>query len=449
MNIFFRASSLRFRSLCLALAMALVSVAPLRAQQQSGKAGNFVFSADHITTPGGSLRIEGNARLYTLEPSTLPQLDISAPLVTADSYVSIRRVRASGGVSFKYSAVRPAATAGEADVPISIQASGQEVLLDSQPDAKNRRTLTLTGSVDGFYQVGKDRTALRGQSAVISFGQKSNDVVATLDGGTQPLELQLPNQSLGPQVSLGKVTLRAQHAVINQATGIYHLEGGARLSSEGPATLQVSAGAFDATFITEKVKERDVRRLSRLASLGRISFLLALPPESVGTPVSGAKDSTYPFSASSAVLSLVPRTQPSPQPSPQPASSAAGKAAQPDTSGTTDAAGQSKKPDSSLVPVRVDVAADSAVIEIEPRPNTQALTQALTLSGNVSGSYVLREVLSASRPARPDSPAQGQPSEGKPGTADGTAEEKVPLTLDLDLRGVRIELPAFNLGLGL
>ena len=392
------------------------------ALQNTTRVGNFVFRFDRITTPGGSIRLEGNARVYTPDASTSPQIDISAPLITADSYAA-RRVRGSGGVSFKYSGVRAGEKAGDPPIPVNIQASAREVLLDTIP-ADGRRTLTLTGDLDGFYEIGKDRTVLKGQKAVISFGREPNDVLATFEGGSEGFELLLPDQRFGSQISLGTVSLRAQRAVFNQAKNTARLEGGARLSSNGPTSLQISGADFNANFVSDK--EGGARRLSSLSSRGRISLSFALAPENVGASVSKTEDASYPFTAKRAVLSLVPQKSPNPS------------QAEPAASGAPNAQvdGEPKKPDSKLVPVRVDIAADSAIVNIDPK----AKTQTLTLQGNVRGSYVLREVLSASRPA--SNPADSKPDAGtKPEADDG------PVTLDLDIQGGQIEFPAFNLEL--
>lgn len=427
MNKLFRARAPRLsrRQASLAILLAVCcfgpSSAPSRGQQAASqntmRVGNFLFSFGRFTTPGGSIRLEGNARVYTPNPSTRPQFDISAPLVTADSY-AMRRVRGSGGVSFKYSTTRPAEKPGAPSVPVNIEASAREVLFDSIP-VNGRRTLTLTGDLDGFYQVGANRTDLRGQKAVISFGKRPDDVLATLEGGAEGFELLLPDQKFGSQISLGQVSLRARRVVLNEADNIARLEGGARLSSDGPTTLQISGADFDANFVSEKVGDSTVRRLSRLSSRGRVSLSFALAPENVGTPTGRADDPPYPFTVSRAVLSLVPQTRATPSQTAPNAPNAQGASAD----------GGAKK-----VVVRVDIAADSAVVNIEPK------TQTLTLQGNVKGSYVLREVLSESRPApKPVAPGAGASTE--------TEEDKVPLTLDLDIQGGEIEFPAFNLEL--
>lgn len=435
MNTLFRARAPRLSphlaSLSILLAAAWLGPAgtPSRGQQAAAqtttRVGNFLFSFDRITTPGGSIRLEGNARVYTPDPNTSPQIDISAPLVTADSYAA-RRVRGSGGVSFKYSGVRAAAKAGDPPIPVNIQASAREVLLDTIP-ANGRRTLTLTGNLDGFYEIGKDRTVLKGQKAVISFGKEPNDVLATFEGGSEGFELLLPDQRFGSQISLGTVSLRAQRVAYDQAKNTARLEGGARLSSNGPTSLQISGADFDANFVSDK--EGGARRLSSLSSRGRISLSFALAPENVGTAIGKTEDASYPFTAKRAVLSLVPQKSPNPSPAEPSAPSA-------QTSQSTQADGELKKPDSKLVPVRVDIAADSAVVNIDAK----AKTQTLTLQGNVQGSYVLRKVLSASRPV-------SKPADPKPGASTKPEADDGPVTLDLDIQGGQIEFPAFNLEL--
>ncbi len=443
MNIFFRASMPRFSLL---LAPFLLSALPAHAQQSTGQAGPYQFKADRITTPGGiangSWKLEGNVRLYTPDPKASPQLDLAAALITAES--RLRRIRGQGGVSLKYSGVRPSVTPNDPGVPVNVQAGAQEVLLDSDTQ-DGRRTITLLGNLSGFYQIGVDRTELKGQKAVISFGARPNDVKATFEGGAQGFDLTLPPQDLGSQLPLGRLTLHGGgRALLDQAANTARLEGGASLSSEGPGKLSISGGAFDASFVTKtaRVQDKDVttRSLSRLSSSGgRVSISLILPPKDIGAPAQGTQDATYPLSASSAVLRLVPQATPAPTTATVskpavPQSQAQGKA-------PADAAITTKKQDTTQVPVRIEFSADSIVIE----PQTQPLTPGakpesrltLTLKGNVRGSYVLREVLASSRPTDTTSASNPTP----PANQNAANPDKQPLSLDMDIEGAQIELP--------
>ncbi len=405
MNIFFRTPR---AVAALALSWTLFAGAPIEAQRATGTLGGFQveFDSGSYSVSRGA-RVEGHVRLFSPQPDAVPFLDLTAGLVTADSVRPPLQARAQNGVSLVYRTVQ----AGPHDTlsKINVQARAQNATLEVAPKGSQARsTLKLSGNVDGFYEVDGARSSLKGSSATLSFGKSKGDVEISVEGGAEGTELKLPAQTFGPQISLGVVTLNAGR--IDRKGNSITVEGGARgarLKSDGPAVLQVSAPAFDALLSQggDAPGSGSSRQLSRISSRGRASISLELPPEDAGKLFN----------------------QPSPAQPKAPAAAAEG----------------AKKADTSTVPVRFQVSADSAVIE----PSTQILT----LEGNVQGTYVLREVAQGQAAGEPTSyPFSGSRAILRlmPATdaAGGQRSGRLDFNLDVTGKPVSIELPAFNLG---
>lgn len=397
MNIFFRAYAHAYAlRLLLLAASAPVWIAPARAQQAASTLGDYRVQADLLSITRDRGKLSGNVRLFSPRPDTEPFLDVSAGLITADSIRPLK-ARAENGVSLVYRTVQ--AKAGKASSRISIEAKAQNATLDFPArGASGRRVLRLLGGVDGFYEIDGARSSLRGANATVSLGEAPGDVQIAVEGGAGGIELALPAQSFG-QVSLGALTLKASR--VEQKDGVVSLEGGANgasLKSEGPAVFQVSAPAFNAVL----GQGANGRGLSRLASRGRASISFELPPEDARKLFNG------PDGAGAAV---------------------------PDQAQAS----------SSSIPVRLQVSADNALVE--PDAQTQRLT--LTLTGNVLGSYDLREVSSAGQAlAEPVSyPFSGAKAIIKLIPA---GEGQARPDFDLEITGspgkqLQLDLPAFNL----
>ena len=345
MNIFFRVLMRRLLLASLALG-SLSGLSPARAQQAASTLGDFRVQADLLSITRQKGRLSGGVRVFSPRADADPFLDLRAGVVAAEP-IRPFKARAENGVSLVYRTTQE--RAGRAPSKISIQAQSQSATLDLPPRGSNaRRVLRLLGGVEGFYEIDGARSSLSGANATISLGEAPGDVQVSLDGGPQGIELKLPAQSVG-QVSLGALTLRA--ARVEQKDGVVSLEGGAggaSLKSDGPALFEVSAPAFNAVLGTDS----GGRRIKRLASRGRASILFELPPQ----------EARQLFSGPDAAATGTPETG-----SPE---------------------------SSSSVLVRLQVSADNALVE--PDAQTQRLT--LTLSGNVLGSYDLREVSAAGLP---------------------------------------------------
>jgi hypothetical protein len=180
------------------------------------------------------------------------------------------------------------------------------------------RKLVLKGNLSGFYQIaGGVKNTLSGDSATLTFA--NGNLLADLVGG---VSLSIPAETLGRPDALGDLTITAQRARINQTDGSATFSGKARAISKGTGnSFDVSAAEFVVTRGADGT-------ISTLKTTGRTLVKLDLPPEAA--PSNGANGD--------------------------------GKA----TVGK---------------PTRVEVAADSALIE--------RATSTATFDGNVKGFYTL------------------------------------------------------------
>ncbi len=248
------------------LSIALLQNYSAHAQNKTQQVGGFtVTAANTIIRPDG-LRLEGNpARLQS------PQIDFSAPVVAFDYKGSqITQVRAINGVNFKLD------LAG-AD-PIKIEAKSQTATLDALP-VNGRRTLRLTGDVDGFYESKGARNTLSGERATITFGEgDARDILVQVAGGKNGVQLQIASALFGSDVTVGDVTLRADNADIDEKNGTATFKGNASVvstaqSSGGPQNFNVKAPAFVANF--RAINGRQT--LQDLRTQGRASIVVDAP----------------------------------------------------------------------------------------------------------------------------------------------------------------------------
>jgi hypothetical protein len=321
MNHFF--SRQRHAALLLCAALALPA-ARAQAQAQPQTVGGFRLEGEaRVTARAGGVRIEGangkSVRIFS------PQLDVAAPIIAVDIAGStITQVRAQNGVVFKANVDRR--VGGKAS-KLLIEARAGSATLDVPRDA--RRTLKLTGGVDGFYEVDGGRSSLKGTSATLSFGSGSNDLQVEVEGGPAGVTLSLASQMFGAKTPLGDVSLSGARAVVNQVAGIARFSGASRIRSNGMVNgraegikLDVSAAGFEAKMSTVGGRQN----IASVQTQGRATVVLDLPPAPAGQ-----------------------------------------------------AAGASSRP------VRLEVSADTATVE----PGEQKML----LSGNVRGNYVLRNAL--------------------------------------------------------
>ena len=264
--------------LAAALLSATFSQNAAHAQSKTQQVGGFTIKASNTIARPNGVRLEGSAS----EPVHLqsPQLDLTAPAMALD-YVDkqVTQLRAIDGVSFKLN------LAG-AD-PIKIEAKSQTATLDALP-VNGRRTLRLTGNVDGFYESKGARNTLSGERATITFGEgDARDILVQVAGGTNGVQLQIASALFGSEAALGDVTLRADNADIDEKSGTATFKGNASIvskaqPSDGTQNFNIKAPAFVANFKAENGRQT----LQNVRTQGRASIVIDAPP------AAGASQST-------------------------------------------------------------------------------------------------------------------------------------------------------------
>ena len=246
------------------------------AQSKTQQVGGFTVVYDNLIIRPDGVRLEGGpGRPARLES---PQINFSAPAVAFDfKDKQVTQVRAINGVNFKLD------LAG-AD-PIQIESKSQTATFDAVP-VNGRRTLRLTGAVDGFYAIKGARNTLSGERATITFGEGSaRDILVQVAGGTGRVQLQLASALFGSTAALGDVTLSAADAEIDEKNGTATFKGDASIVSIGktsanPQNFKVEAPAFVANFAAENGRQV----LRNIQTQGRASIVIDAPDATQNQP---------------------------------------------------------------------------------------------------------------------------------------------------------------------
>lgn len=325
-----RQFSLAFSTLFLPLLLARLTHA------QTAKAptaiGKTVITAGRTIYTSKGVRLE-SARGTTPRVQT-PQLDVQAATITLDTANNtLTEARANGKVRID---VQFPPSNGQTS---RVYATCNNATL--QPAA---RTLTLTGSVNGYYQVGNGpKNTLRGDRAVLR--QQADGQIGADVTGKSGVSLTVPAETLAPgqgsaSGSLGPITITARQIVATNTNSVRFI-GNARAVSTG------GENAFDVRATEFVLSRASDGAIGTLTTMGRTHIVLDLPPD--------------------------------PAPAPSAATTSTDSATSPDTSATA-------TKNNGLLgdvgrPTRVTADADGAVLTRE--------NQTLTLSGNVTGTYRL------------------------------------------------------------
>jgi lipopolysaccharide export system protein LptA len=228
-----------------------------------------------IIRPNG-IRLEGNAFVRR------PELQVNADAIALDysaAAKTIGQVRARGKVFFRVSL--PPRGGG---APAQIEARCTAADLDP-----NTRTLVLTGNVNGFYQVqGGPRNLLSGDKVTLTY--VGNQLTASSVGKVRvvlPAENFAAGSSGAPSTAIGAVTITANRADVNGATGVVTFSGAARaVSTEGPNKFDVSAP----TFTLARGESGTIDTLKSVG--GRARVKIDLPPDPArGAAATAGRDS--------------------------------------------------------------------------------------------------------------------------------------------------------------
>ncbi|HEX8237428.1 MAG TPA: hypothetical protein VF600_15815 [Abditibacteriaceae bacterium] len=202
------------------------AAAPANAPAQFGGARQIIRS--------NGIRLEGNAFIRR------PELQVNADAIALDysaAAKSIGEVRARGKVFFRVNL--PPRGGG---APAQIEA--RCIAADLDP---NTRTLVLNGNVTGFYQVqGGPRNLLSGDKVTLTY--VGNQLTASSVGKVRvvlPAENFASGGAGSASTAIGAVTVTANRADVDSATGMVTFAGAARaVSTEGPNKFDVTAPAF-------------------------------------------------------------------------------------------------------------------------------------------------------------------------------------------------------------
>ncbi|MDQ3812848.1 MAG: hypothetical protein M3347_02725 [Armatimonadota bacterium] len=231
----------------------------------------------------GETRITASKIIYTqkgailLGSATKPahietdELDVRAQRIEFErAGEQVQRVTAQGNVNFKLNL--PSKTKG--NPPSRIEARSNSGTLEP-----TKRTLVLTGDVDGWYQMGESgRNTLSGKQVTLTFGQ---EITAKIEGGAEGVEVVLPAQSVDArsQSSIGSIKITALNAFVDQSKGTARFEGNARaVSTDGAIKFDVAAKDFIAT------RDPKTGSLNNLNTVGRTATKIDLPPQSKEEP---------------------------------------------------------------------------------------------------------------------------------------------------------------------
>lgn len=377
----------------------------------------------HIINAKGE-RFEGSAA----NPVRLqaPDLSISAPLVVADN--AAKTIVGRNGVQLNLGR--------EAGDGLYIEAKSQTATLNLVP-VNERRTLTLTGNISGFYRSNGARNTLSGNRAVISFGRSSGDVHVDVEGGAGGVRLEF--SGLGAGDDSAPIIVTARNAAIDQKSGVARLTGNAHAISqpaEGALQAQNSFDIAAANFVINTVEVADAdnpkirrRRFDSLRSEGRTTLKLTLPPDDTNTPADNAQNATAADNNdSNGGLSLRPTYL---------EAAADGVTL---TQPKTPAPNQRR-----VVTMEGNVAGFYRVAAPKPKPGavlTAAQTQAQTERANqrfqFSGDKAT--ITGTTRPRRSDDPVPPAPAEASKTVTD--------IEFEFSGRPVTTELPGFDLGFG-
>ena len=213
------------------------------------------------------LRFDGNAYAYLP-----PYLVATANSIAADlSGKNITEVRAVGKVNLKLTM-----TPRGGGAPVRIETKSNAATLNSA-----QRTLTLTGNVDGFYQLQNGaRNTLRGTKATISY-PANGQFTAVVEGGTGGVRIVVPASTVAGSAanSIGSVVVTARNLSINSADGTATFAGNARaISNDGASKLDVAAPSFT-------LRRNATNGLESLRSSGRTLLKVNLPPTTAAPAV--------------------------------------------------------------------------------------------------------------------------------------------------------------------
>jgi hypothetical protein len=311
-----------------ALALLLAGALPAFAQTKApAKApGGLTFSGVNSIYRSNGVRLEGTPA----QPArvTSPEIDCTAQVIAFDlAGNAISEVRAQTGVNLKLNM-----TPADSGPPTHVEVTCANATLTPKP-----MKLVLVGNVNGFYQVaGGAKNTISGDRAVLT--QPNKNIVVDVEGGPKGVVLVVPAENMGRPDALGDLTVTAQRAHIDQATGNATFTGNAHAVSKGANAFDVAATEFTLTRAADGT-------LSTLTTTGRTQVKLDLPPDP--TPAT-----------------------PAPAPEPAPTTGKDGKPVK-------------AKPNYGK-PTHVEVAADGAVIE--------RATSTATFTGNVKGFYLLAPI---------------------------------------------------------
>jgi lipopolysaccharide export system protein LptA len=255
-----------------------------RAAASAGAPAQF-GAARQILRPNG-IRLEGNAFIRR------PELQVTADAIALDystTSKAIRDVRARGKVFFRVNL--PPRSGG---APALIEARCNAADLDP-----NTRTLVLTGNVNGFYQVqGGPRNLLSGDKVTLNY---VGDQLTASSVGRVRVVLPAENFNAGTtgnaSTAIGAVTITANRADVNGATGAVTFSGAARaVSTEGPNKFDVTAP----TFTLERGENGTIGTLKTSGVRARVKFDLPPDPAQATTGGTATPASATPAAATPA-----------------------------------------------------------------------------------------------------------------------------------------------------
>lgn len=352
----------------------------------------FTYTAEKVNYKADGIRLVGSAARPAHIQS--PELDVTALIIDFDLKGNgIQEVRANGGVNLKLNLT---SKAGGPPAHIESKSSNAKLIPAD-------RKLILQGGIDGFYQLPDGpKNAIKGENATLSYVNKVPDLL--VEGGKGGVMVVLPPESPDKPDAFGAITVTADKATFDGATGLGRFIGNAHAYSlDGPRKLDVTAPEFQITRGADGT-------LSQLRGIGKTFVKVDLPPQ----PEAPAK--TEP----------VADTAPKPAEKPAPA--------KPDAAKPDAAKPEAPKTSSLGSPTHIEAIADGAVMD--------RASSTLVFDGNVKGFYRMK-------PA--EGPAQDYNFTGSKATFhfDPAAKGNQAGGLSVDVIGepVSIQVPALNLGM--
>jgi lipopolysaccharide export system protein LptA len=237
------------------------------------------FGANKQTLTANGIRLEGNAFIRR------PELDVRASIIALEySERAIKKVTARGKVFFRINLPASATAGAAAGKPARIEATCD--MADLDPNLATRR-LTLTGNVNGFYQIeGGPRNLLSGKKVTITYvGQ---NLSASSDGAVRVVVPAETFQNAGdaPSTAIGTVVIKADRANVDGATGQVTFAGNASaVSSDGPNKFNFSAPSF----VLTRGANGTIDTLKSAG--GRTRVKLDLPPDPAAPATASATSS--------------------------------------------------------------------------------------------------------------------------------------------------------------